>query len=151
MTSLDGRVLVDAAALWVHVDKDTMQPSRVPEDVVELLGKSAHGRTVGARLLLRAKDFGTSHTIVPEPWAMRFTDFDAVGHMNNAAYWEIVEEHLATHRELRAPLRGVVEHVIQIEEGQQPVRFSEQPSEDLALQLCVGDTVHAAMWCGRIN
>jgi acyl-ACP thioesterase len=71
--------------------------------------------------------------------------------MNNAAYWEIVEEHLASHRELRAPLRGVVEHVIQIEVGQEPIRYSEQPSEDLALQLSVGDTVHAAMWCGRIN
>jgi acyl-ACP thioesterase len=151
ITALDGRVLVDAAALWVHVDKESLQPSRVPDDVVELLSTSSGGRSVGARLLLRAKNFGTSHTIVPEPWAMRFTDFDAVGHMNNAAYWEIVEEHLAAHRNLRAPLRGVVEHVIQIEEGQEPVRFSEQPSEDLALQLCVGDTVHAAMWCGRIN
>jgi len=151
MKSLDGRVLVDAASLWVHVDKGTLQPSRVPKDVVELLGESANGRSVAARLLLRAKDFATEHTIVPEPWTMRFTDFDAVGHMNNAAYWEIVEEHLASHRELRAPLRGVVEHVIQIEVGQEPIRYSEQPSEDLALQLSVGDTVHAAMWCGRIN
>lgn len=151
MKSLDGRVLVDAAALWVHVDRDNLQPSRVPEDVVQLLGESAGGRTVGARLLLRAKDFATQPRTVGEPWAMRFTDFDAVGHMNNAAYWEIVEEHLASHRELRAPLRGVVEHVIQVEEGQQPVRHSEQPSEDLALQLCVGETVHAAMWCGRIS
>lgn len=151
ITSLDGRVLVDAAALWVHIDKDTMQPSRVPDDVVELLTASANGRSVGARLILRAKDFATAHTMVSQPWALRFSDFDAVGHMNNAAYWEMVEEHLATHRELRAPLRGVVEHVIQVEEGQQLTRWTEQPSEDLALQLSVGDTVHAAMWCGRIN
>lgn len=151
ITSLDGRVLVDAAALWVHVDKEALQPSRVPDDVVELLGQSANGRTIGARLLLRAKDFATDKKIVNAAWPMRFTDFDAVGHMNNAAYWEIVEEHLAEHRDLRAPLRAVVEHVIQIEEGQQPVRCSEQPSEDLALQLMVADNVHAAMWCGRIN
>ncbi len=151
ITSVDGKVLVDAAALWVHVDKENLQPSRVPEDVVQLLGESAGGRTVGARLLLRAKEFGTDKTLVPAPWTLRFSDFDAVGHMNNAAYWEIVEQHLAARRDLRAPLRGVVEHVIQVEQGQEPTQWSEQPSDDVSLQLLVGETVHAAMWCGRIT
>jgi acyl-ACP thioesterase len=26
------------------------------------------------------------------PWPLRTTDFDIVGHVNNAAYWEAVEE-----------------------------------------------------------
>lgn len=150
ITSLDGRVLVDAAALWVHVDKETLQPSRVPEDVVELLTTSSGGRSVGARLLLRQKDFAANATIVPSPWVLRFSDFDAVGHMNNAAYWEIVEEHLAQYRDLRAPLRGVVEHVVQVEEGQNAVRLSAVDGSELDLQLVVGETVHAAMWCGTL-
>ena len=29
------------------------------------------------------------------PWPLRFTDFDVLGHMNNAAYWAAVEEELA--------------------------------------------------------
>lgn len=150
ITSLDGRVLVDAAALWVHVDKETLQPSRVPEDVVELLTTSSGGRSVGARLLLRQKDFAANANIVPSPWVLRFSDFDAVGHMNNAAYWEMVEEHLAQYRDLRAPLRGVVEHVVQIEEGQNAVRLSAVDGSELDLQLVVGETVHAAMWCGTL-
>jgi acyl-ACP thioesterase len=150
ITSLDGRVLVDAAALWVHVDKETLQPSRVPEDVVELLTTSSGGRSVGARLLLRQKDFAANANIVPSPWVLRFSDFDAVGHMNNAAYWEMVEEHLAQYRDLRAPLRGVVEHVVQVEEGQNAVRLSAVDGSELDLQLVVGETVHAAMWCGTL-
>lgn len=45
------------------------------------------------------------------PWPLRFSDMDALGHMNNAAYWEAVEEWLGAHRDLRAPLDVVLEHL----------------------------------------
>lgn len=150
VTSLEGESLVDAAALWVHVDKDTLQPSRVPDDVVGLLGESAGGRQVGARLILKQRDFDASHA-KSDPWELRFSDFDAVGHMNNAAYWEIVEEQLAVERELRAPMRTVVEHVIQVEAGQRPIAHVVAATDQVGIQLTVGDTVHAAMWCGRLG
>ena len=47
----------------------------------------------------------------------RFTDFDVLGHVNNAACWQIVEEVLATRRDLRAPLRAEVQHRTAIERG----------------------------------
>ena len=148
--SLDGRVLVDAAALWVHIDQHTMQPSRVPEDVVASLTESSGGRVVGARLLLRNKLFDATGATT-SPWPLRFSDYDAVGHMNNAAYWEIVEEHLAEHRELRAPMRAVVEHVVQVDPGQNPVRQSVIVDDELDLELTENDTMHAAMWCGVLS
>lgn len=98
-------------------------------------------------MLLKNSDFeplGASAA----PWVLRFSDFDAVGHMNNAAYWEMIEEHLAQHRGLRAPLRAVVEHVVQVEQGQSPVRHIAVDGDDLSLQVTVDGTVHAAMWCG---
>ena len=49
------------------------------------------------------------------PWSPRFVDFDVMGHVNNAVYWEIVEQLLAEHRRLRAPLRATVEHELPIE------------------------------------
>lgn len=150
LTSPDGNVLVDAASLWVHVDQHSLQPSRVPDDVVETLHQSANGRSVGARLLLKQKDFSASDATAA-PWVLRFSDFDAVGHMNNAAYWEIVEEHLADHRNLRAPLRGIVEHVVQVEPGQSPMRHNVVHNDELSVQLSVGETVHAAMWCGHLS
>ena len=147
ISAIDGTPLIDAASLWVHVDETTMQPSKVPADVVDILGASAGGRDVNARLLLRDKLFNDS-SVETTPWSLRFADFDAVGHMNNAAYWVIVEEFLAAHRDVRAPLRAVVEHVVQVEPGQEPIRHIASGHDDLELQLRVGATMHAAMWCG---
>jgi acyl-ACP thioesterase len=84
-------------------------------------------------------------------WPLRFSDYDAVGHMNNAAYWEIVEEHLAEHRELRAPMRAVVEHVVQVDPGQHPTRRSVVDNNELDLELVENGTMHAAMWCGVLS
>jgi acyl-ACP thioesterase len=150
ISSIDGRVLVDAAALWVHIDQNTMQPSRVPEDVVATLTESSGGRDIGARLLLKHKLFADANA-TSAPWPLRFSDYDAVGHMNNAAYWEIVEEHLAGHRELRAPMRAVVEHVIQVDPGQHPIRQSVVENNELDLELTENGTMHAAMWCGVLS
>ena len=69
--------------------------------------------------------------------------------MNNASYWEIIEEHLAAHSELREPLRAIVEHIVQVEPGQELVRRIDSSNGDFDLQLMVGTTIHAAMWCGK--
>jgi acyl-ACP thioesterase len=148
ISAVDGTVLIDAAALWVHVDEATLQPSRVPDDVAALLLASAAGRQVNARLILREKEFATGNTVMPQDWPLRFSDFDAVGHMNNAAYWEIIEESLAARSDLRAPLRAVVEHVVQIEQGQTVQRLVTPEIEDIELLVSVDNTTHAAMWCG---
>ena len=150
--SLDGEPLIDAASLWVHIDKDTMQPSRVPTDVMESLVPSSNGRKVNARLILKDDQFAQYSTDMFDPWPLRFVDFDTVGHMNNAAYWAPVEEHLSSHRSLRAPMRAVVEHVVQVDPGAQVNRRTTLlPDDELEMQL-VGsdDTMHAAFWCGSV-
>jgi acyl-ACP thioesterase len=104
---------VDTATTWVHVDPATGRPKRVPEGFHELYGETAAGRRAKARL---------EHPDPPEgapsmPWSLRFTDFDPLAHVNNAAYWEAVEEVLAAHPEHRAPLRAEVEHRTAVERG----------------------------------
>ena len=151
ITSLDGEKLIDAAALWVHVDSETLQPSRVPEDVVSTLTESSGGRDVGAKLLLKSKLFASDSAPHDEPWPLRFTDFDVVKHMNNASYWEMVEEHLAAHSDVREPLRAIVEHIVQVEHNQKVRRVIAGQHGDFELQLMVNDTIHAAMWCGKLS
>lgn len=104
---------IEAATTWVHVDPTTGRPKRVPESFHALYGDAAGGRRMKARL---------EHADPPPdaprlPWALRFTDFDVLSHVNNAAYWESVEEALSSRRELRAPLRAEVEHRAAIERG----------------------------------
>lgn len=99
---------IEAVAVWVHVDLSTMAPSKLASDFIEVAGPSAGGRKVGARVVLRERPTPEDRR---HPWPLRFSDMDALGHMNNAAYWEAVEEWLASHRDLRAPLDAVIEHL----------------------------------------
>lgn len=147
LSTIDGTVLVDAAALWVHVDAGTLQPSRIPDDVVQVLHESSGGRRVGAKLMLKPAAFPLEGR-EDRPWPLRFTDFDAVGHMNNAAYWEVVEELLAERRDLRAPMRAVVEHLVQVEPGSAMVRRIAAADNEASMQLTVDGNLHAAAWCG---
>ena len=82
---------VEAAVLWVHVDPDTAMPKRLGEEFLEIYGSSTAGRRVRARLQLP----DPSGNAAGEPWAFRFVDYDVLGHVNNAAYWGVVEEHVA--------------------------------------------------------
>lgn len=146
IVSTEGDILVEAAALWVHVDRETLQPSRVPADVADVLVESSGGRTVGARLSLKAPHFPPAAE--RSPWVSRFSDFDAVGHMNNAAYWEVVEERLALDRSLRAPLRAVVEHVAQVEPGESIICAESSSPGEAAILIEVEGSLRAAAWCG---
>ncbi|MGK2929750.1 MAG: acyl-[acyl-carrier-protein] thioesterase [Acidimicrobiales bacterium] len=107
--------LVDAAVLWVHLDA-AGRPARLPDRFDGLYAEAARGRRVRARLQHDARPADADG----DPFPLRFTDFDLMGHVNNAVSWEPVEEALATRPELRAPLRVSVEHPASIEPGDAP-------------------------------
>lgn len=85
----DGGGAVDAAAIWVSLDPVTLRPARV-DRFVDLYGASAGDRRVRARLHHPAPP----QDAVPRPWLLREADLDVAGHVNNAAYWQAVEEEL---------------------------------------------------------
>ena len=102
------QLAIEAAALWVRVDLQTLKPLSLTARFRELIGEAANGRKVSARLLvgreLPADKTPSSSFDMP----LRFADFDAVGHLNNAVYWEALEEYLAANREKRAPLHAKI-------------------------------------------
>lgn len=92
-TSIAGeRAAIEATAIWVFVD-DRGRPSRLPPEFFEHWGASAGDRKVSARL--SHDDPSTSALGSAVPWPLRRTDFDVVGHVNNAAYWSAAEELLS--------------------------------------------------------
>lgn len=106
---------VEAATTWVHVDTASGRPSRIPAGFHEIYGEAAAGRRVKARLDHPEPPAGPD--VGRFPWPLRFTDFDVLGHVNNAACWQVVEEALASRRHLRDPLRAEVQHRTAIERG----------------------------------
>lgn len=86
----DAGARVEAAAIWVPLDRETLRPAKSPGfDDVYL--PSAGDRRVRARLRHPAppeRAAGTS-------WPFRVSDLDVAAHVNNAAYWRVFEEELA--------------------------------------------------------
>ena len=101
---------IHATAVWVHVDLETGRPKRLPAEFDRQYGEAAAGRTISARLGHDAPADSSN----PVPWPARFSDFDVLGHVNNAVYWAVVEEHL----DLNAPVTVELEYRGGIDRGQ---------------------------------
>ena len=94
--------LVEAVALWVRFDPRSGRPRRMPPGFEEVYGPSANGRGVRAPLRHRAPPDGVDRV----PWRFRAADLDLADHVNNAVYWEALEEDL----DLPEPFDGEIEH-----------------------------------------
>jgi acyl-ACP thioesterase len=101
---------IEVTAVWVHVDLVTGRPKPLPADFDRLYGEAVAGRTVSARLTHDGPPPGREGA----PWPPRFSDFDVLGHVNNAVYWAVVEEHL----DLVAPVTVELEFRGGIDRGQ---------------------------------
>jgi len=96
-TSLPG---VEAVALWVAIDPQSLRPARI-DHLAGVYGESAGDRRVKT---------GLTHPAPPpeaeaRPWRFRQADVDVAGHINNAAYWQALEE-----EELPDRLYAEIEH-----------------------------------------
>jgi len=92
-TQLDvaGVRCVDATALWVHTDPERGVPVALPAGFAGVWGPTTGGRTVSARL----RHEGPPPDGRRSRWPLRAVDLDVLDHVNNAAYWAMVEEELA--------------------------------------------------------
>jgi acyl-ACP thioesterase len=81
---------VEAVSLWVHLDPASRRPAPLTAEEFETYGEAAAGRRVTARLRHQAPVSATE----TQRWTFRATERDLAGHINNAAYWQPLEEEL---------------------------------------------------------
>jgi len=99
---------VEAVAQWVHLDPATARPLALPERFMGLFAPSANNRRSRTKL---------HHAPVPDAAAVaterdftfRASDVDPAGHVNNAAYWAVLEEELVG-RAASAGFDAEIEH-----------------------------------------
>jgi acyl-ACP thioesterase len=108
---------LEAVALWIHLDPASGRPAPLVEDAVDLFRGSAGDRRVRARLRHAGPD-GVART---RSWAFRATDLDLAGHVNNAAYWQPLEEDLLE----GPPVAGI--------DAEMEFRVPSQPGDKLVL------------------
>jgi acyl-ACP thioesterase len=106
-----GRIEVDS--VWIHLDAQG-SPARIED--FGLYAEAANGRRVSTKLELPDPPGRAPRT----HWALRTTDTDPNGHVNNSVYWQAVEQLLpALHVDPRAPLRADLDY-------REPIDVSEQ-------------------------
>jgi acyl-ACP thioesterase len=101
---------IEAASTWIHVDLDSGRPKKLIPAFLDAYGEAIGGREVSARLAHDAPP-DAAETV---PWTVRQADIDLLGHVNNAVYWAMVEEHLDVH----APCTATVEYRGGVDHGQ---------------------------------
>jgi acyl-ACP thioesterase len=106
LVSCNGGVAVEAVALWVHLQADGARPQPLPAGFDAIYGPSAMGRRVRARLRHPPEPPAGADA---RPWHFRGADLDLAGHVNNAVYWEALEDELVA-REPPAGLNAEIEH-----------------------------------------
>jgi acyl-ACP thioesterase len=87
------RPCVEAVSLWVHLDPDTWRPTPVTLAELEIYGGAAGDRRVTARLRHPAP-VTPANGDARTQWTFRATDCDLADHVNNAAFWQPLEEEL---------------------------------------------------------
>jgi acyl-ACP thioesterase len=106
-----GRIEVDS--VWVHLDA-AANPARIEDFGV--YAEAAGGRHVSTKLELPDPPVGGTG----RRWSLRATDVDLHGHVNNAVYWQAVEELLPTLRvDPRLPLQAELDY-------RQPIDLGEE-------------------------
>ena len=137
-----GRVELDS--VWVHLGPDA-RPARIE-------GFGAYADAAGGRVVSPRVD-------LPHPpsdgervsWPVRTTDIDLLGHVNNAAYWQAVEQCLLRaghdpHRPMRALLG--YRHALDLDEEVELVEFSDDGRYSIA--FLSGEIVKAVAFVEEI-
>lgn len=97
-----GRVEVDS--VWIHLGPDA-RPARI--EGFGIYAEAAGGRAASTRLELAEPRPDAPRT----RWPLRVADVDVMGHVNNAAYWQAVEQCLVDGPvDPRRPLRARMDH-----------------------------------------
>lgn len=138
---------VTARALWVFVDR-AGRPRALPESFLDRYPVPDDRTRISPKLHHAAPS--ESATVTRSVWPVRAADFDVLGHMNNAAYWEPVDELLATAQPDASVTRAELEYRGGIEPGDAVV-VAFDPVADGALSLWLESDgmvrASARVWC----
>lgn len=108
---IDGRKggLFESEAFWININRETQMPSRISDDFLEGLRRTTDIDRLRWKPYLTAGSREDASEIHEFP--VRVTDIDLFDHMNNAVYWAVIEDYLASCPELlKVPLRVTIEH-----------------------------------------
>ena len=140
-TALQPGVLVTARAIWVYVSLDSGAPVSLPPEFFVAYGERVREHKVSARLTHPDPPAGADR----ESFALRSTDFDVFGHVNNAVYWVPVEEFMAGEGSGRRITGATIEFGAGVDPGDRCELVSVTTAGEHWVWFMVGDHVRASL------
>lgn len=130
-----GRIEVDS--VWIHLGPD-QRPARI--ESFGVYAEATGGRSVSTRLELPAP----SPDAPRARWGLRSTDVDLHGHVNNAVYWQALEDVARGEGiDLRAPLVAELDYRDPIDLADVVELSVSHENGTVSLGFCVGEAVRA--------
>ena len=130
-----GRIEVDS--VWIHLGPD-QRPARI--EAFGIYADATGGRSVSTKLELPDPQAGLERS----PWPLRATDVDVHGHVNNAVYWQAVEDRLAgSDPDLRLPHRAFLDYREPVDLADRLELVDARDNDGRAVAFLAGDRVRA--------
>jgi acyl-ACP thioesterase len=130
-----GRIEVDS--VWIHLDAD-QRPARI--EGFDVYAEATGGRGVSTRLELAAPGDGAAS----RPWALRSSDVDLHGHVNNAVYWQAVEDAIRGGRvDPYGPLVAELDYRDPVDLSDPLELVTEAGRDVVTVAFCVGGSARA--------
>jgi acyl-ACP thioesterase len=135
--------LIETEAFWINVN-DKGMPSRITDEAFDMLAAMTDEHRLRWKTMHPTplpEDDGTDREHI-----LRSTDFDPFRHLNNAAYWEAVEDELLDHTDIvDAPHRAVIEYLRPITPGVSITLRRRRIGDELLMWMIVDDQVAATV------
>lgn len=133
-----GAIEVDST--WIHLDGDA-RPARIGQGFDDY-AEAAQGRVTSTKLRLEAPPADAPRV----PWALRATDVDRMGHVNNATYWAAVEHRLVGREpDLRAPHCARLDYRGPLDLGDEVELVEAEDGNRYRAAFAVGEAVRAVV------
>jgi len=130
-----GRIEVDS--VWIHLDPD-QRPARI--EGFDVYAEATAGRGVSTRLELTVP----TEDAARRPWPLRASDVDLHGHVNNAVYWQAVEDALrAGPVDRYGPLVAELDYRDPVDLADPVELVTARDGGAVSIGFCVGDAVRA--------
>lgn len=138
--------LVETEAFWINVSSLGV-PARISEEGFATLASTTDTHRLRWAAMTAARPTDSPDPDMPEdrPHILRSTDFDPLQHLNNAAYFDAVEDELLHHPDLlRHPHRVVIEYSHPVVPGSSMTIRRRRSGDRLEMWMIVDDRVAAA-------
>lgn len=92
---LNEKLICQASSLWVFVDSRTKKLKRVPDEVRNMYGEEKISNGINPdELDLNPEELKNSNFTFTKENTIRYTDVDTNGHLNNTAFFTLIEDAL---------------------------------------------------------